>query len=309
MRFSKILLLAMTLLCIACGKDDDHPSGGSDKQIAYRNLKVMSFNALVTHTGDKGDERWSVRGPGCVKMIQTTKPDVIGLQECRYEQYSYLASSLNDYYAGVYIPEKYKNFGTCILYRKDVFNLDSSGYLWFSDNPTVPSPAWESICDDPTYRTYIWADLRYKTIGVPLRIYSTHFPRQYEKTNEEARYKCASAMVSHAKKEIGDDGIVFMTGDMNCAMSDAKGKYSLTPFTMWMKSARESLPSGKKDDWRSLNSMSADAPFSDGTKSIDHIFYRNVLPDAYRTVIDNYGVPFISDHYPILFDCRIEYEK
>jgi len=69
------------------------------------------------------------------------------LQECYKNQYDYLLEQL-PVFNGVYIPEKKKNFGTCILFRKDLFELESSGYLWYSANPTVPSPAFKEICDE-----------------------------------------------------------------------------------------------------------------------------------------------------------------
>ena len=36
------------------------------------------------------------------------------------------------------------------------------------------------------------------------------------------------------------------------------------------------------------------------SKIIDYIFYRNTIPLSYRVITGDYGVPYISDHYPIL---------
>ncbi len=301
-------ILPLLILFSGCGKTGDSPSSpDSEEEVEYKEISVMSFNILVTHADDEGEQLWSARMPSCIEMINDVQPDIIGIQECRQAQFEGLVAALPDY-AAVNIPERLKNFGTCVFYRKDCFDRFGSGYLWFSDTPSVPSPAYPQICDDPTYRTYIWADLRLKGTQKTLRIYSTHFPRKYTNDNADARHKCAQAMVEHAKKECGDDATVFITGDMNCAMSNESGRYCLLPFTSWMKSSRESLPDSKRDDYYSMNSFDERSPFSGGERSIDHIFYRGAEALAYRTVVEQYGlVRFMSDHYPVLGNFNISY--
>ena len=42
----------------------------------------------------------------------------------------------------------------------------------------------------------------------------------------------------------------------------------------------------------------------DGQMIIDHIFYGgNIEAEAYEVITGSYGVPYISDHYPVLFRC------
>ena len=37
------------------------------------------------------------------------------------------------------------------------------------------------------------------------------------------------------------------------------------------------------------------------SRNLDHIFYRNTkMAVSFRTLTDNYGVKYVSDHYPIL---------
>ena len=37
---------------------------------------------------------------------------------------------------------------------------------------------------------------------------------------------------------------------------------------------------------------------------LDHIFYGgNVTPEQYDVVTNDYGVKYISDHYPVIFKC------
>lgn len=309
MRIRSIIIGTGLFLGAACNRSDPvntvNPTPDPQNTAS---VSVMSFNALVTHPSDKGDQLWSLRGPACVAMILDVQPDIVGLQECRQAQFEYLTAALSEEYEGVNIPESKTNFGTCILYRKERFSRVGSGYRWFSSTPDVPSPAYPDICDDPTYRTFIWAHLRLRGTTKALRLYSTHFPRPYEQDNAQARNQCAQAIVDHAKKECSDDVTVFVTGDMNCALSTEQGRYCLQPFSSWMTSARGTLPDSKRDNWYSMNSFKDEAPIAGGERSIDHIFCRGAQPLSYCTVVDEYGeVRFSSDHYPILCDMQITY--
>ena len=318
-----IVSLLFVLLWSACGKtpvpspgpgSPDAPPGidtATFWRTAYRPLKVMSFNILVQHTTEVETERWEYRRPGCIAMIKDTAPDIIGLQECLEAQFKDLLAALPEY-EGVSIPKSLSNFGTCILWRKERFSCTWSGFRWYSDTPSVPSPAWPEICDDPTYRTYIWADLRLRGLGLPVYVYDTHFPRNYnaETPNNEARLRCSQAIVDHASGRIAEDAVVFAMGDLNCSLADSAGAISLAPLCEWMTSSRESLPDSSRDRYRSQNSFNASAPILGGRNSIDQIYFRNVLPVSYRTVWQPYeGVRFLSDHYPVLFECRIEYQE
>lgn len=35
------------------------------------------------------------------------------------------------------------------------------------------------------------------------------------------------------------------------------------------------------------------------TRKLDHIFFSNCLAYRFKTLTQNYGVPYISDHYPV----------
>ena len=40
-----------------------------------------------------------------------------------------------------------------------------------------------------------------------------------------------------------------------------------------------------------------------GGAPIDHIFYLNANPLKFAVDTSGYGVPYISDHYPVFFEC------
>ncbi len=299
-------------------KDEDP---GGETVTDYDNIQIMSYNVYRYNSSDTGTKKWSYRLPAIVAMFRQVSPDVVGLQECLETQIQDLIQNLTDY-AGVWIPTAQKNFGTCIMYKKALFNQKGTGYLWYSDNPTTPTPAWKDYgCNDPTYRTYIWVDLQHKEYGYKLYFYTTHFPRNYPEldpnsSNEDARIRCAQAMVNHAKARVEEEDPVIFTGDFNWHLSDKdKGLDPFAPFMEWMKYAWQELPSSAYDTYRAHNSFQDNNPIAGAIRnSVDYIWYRNVTPIRYRTVVESYSngtetVKYLSDHYPILFTASVAYEK
>lgn len=303
-------------------KEDPGNTGDpGDVTTEYDLIKIMSFNVLRTNNSDPADQKWSYRLPAIINMFKDISPDVVGLQECLESQIQDLQQELTDYTA-LWIPTAQKNFGTCLMYKKGLFNQKGSGYLWFSDSPSTPSPAWKDYgCNDPTYRTYIWADLVHKEHGYKLYFYTTHFPRDYREldpnsNNETARIKCAQAMVDHAKNRVQDEDPVVFTGDFNWHLSDKdKGLDPFAPFMAWMKYAWQDLPSNAYDTYRAHNSFDGISPIAGAIRnSVDYIWYRNITPVRYRTVVEAYSngkenVKYISDHYPIVCTATVPYKK
>ena len=63
-----------------------------------------------------------------------------------------------------------------------------------------------------------------------------------------------------------------------------------------MKSGRDIAPTGDAYSFNNFGKGTA-AP----SRNLDHIFYRNTkMAVSFRTLTDNYGVKYVSDHYPIL---------
>jgi endonuclease/exonuclease/phosphatase family metal-dependent hydrolase len=92
-----------------------------------------------------------------------------------------------------------------------------------------------------------------------------------------------------------DAPIIFITGDFNATIDDPL----FEPVKAHFLDARQEAPLtdtlSTYNGWGSYNG----AP-------IDHIFYRGAEALSYRTVTDDFGVPYVSDHYPVL--AVFEYE-
>jgi endonuclease/exonuclease/phosphatase family metal-dependent hydrolase len=269
-------------------------------------LRIMSFNVRSAESADEGVYHWDRRSYPCVKMIREIKPDIIGFQETVESQIEYLSTSLTSY-ALYRIPKGLKQFANSIFYNPKKFELMEGGYRWFSlDTPTEPSPTYPDICNDGAYRTFMWVKLKEKRTGRTVWLFNTHLPWNPDKSkpNDAARKRCIEAIVRQAKRICAPEDAVFVVGDLNTAFSTAAGTLSLTALSEWMTSSYEGVGPENRDNYRSMNSFSNSAPYTNGRASIDHIFYRNVEPQRYRTIVSkSYGVTFLSDHYAICFDC------
>lgn len=63
-----------------------------------------------------------------------------------------------------------------------------------------------------------------------------------------------------------------------------------------MTAGRDIAPAGDAYSFNNFGSGTA-AP----SRNLDHIFHRNAkMAISFRTLTDNYGVKYVSDHYPIL---------
>ena len=318
-RISFPVLALITLLSVSCGKDDGGKGKGPDTPPVSEHtydLRVMSFN--IRYAGNKDDEAagngWDARKAACVQMVKHLQPDLLGLQEPKPVQWGYLKNALKSDYTLVSCthpeddPDNYMaNTGnTVLMFRHTTLELLDYGHFFYGEDPTKQAIPYGS--DDKNYRCAVWVKVKVRDTGHIVWFYTTHFPYDPNASkgsyNVEPRRLCAQQMVETMKRAAGESGICFTCGDLNCSFANATTSPSLAPLSAWLSSARQTAP--VVDDWRSFNGWKKAQ--TGGTYSIDHIFYRHATPLSYETVVDakTYGREFLSDHYPILFVCRLE---
>ena len=290
----KLFLFYAALFAISCSSDD----GGA--ATAKTNLKVMSFNIRYSNTIDTGDNAWDARREPCMALIRDVKPDVIGFQEPRADQHDELSAELNEY-AAVSVPQgdgiTWAQTGyTMVMYLKSKYTLLDSGYYWLSATPEVPSRPWNA--SDTQYRTAVWVHLKDNASQKEFLFFTTHMPYKTDATDNEARLNACRLNVEKMKEKAGRHMPVFITGDMNASYASNDGRRDcLEPYYEWMWSARDTAPD--TDSEYSYNNFGLTAPGT--TWNIDHIFYRRVTPLQFRTITSpDYGVAYVSDHYPIV---------
>lgn len=280
------LLAALALA--GCGKNTEN-DGGQPDDTPFK-LSVMSFNirnSLVK--GDTGDRLWSNRKESVRKMVQETVPDIIGMQEASSAQRKDLTAMLPDY-ALLEVPNTGTSKGgnTVILFNTKVLDNVACKSFYLSSTPNKPSVnGWNT---ETQYRTTIWGEFRHKGSGRTFFLADTHMPLYSTVEGNLARTKSAELNVGRMKEACGEDAPVFIVGDMNCSKPEA----GIQPYLDWMSSARDKALAS--DDIPSFNNFGGS-----GNSRIDFIFYRNAIPNEFRTVNGGgYGVKYISDHYPIM---------
>lgn len=297
----KYLLYGIVLCALSCssGSDDDNGGNGGDPGGSPNTLKIMSFNVRYNSTSDTGDTAWDIRRVAAVKMINTVLPDVIGIQEPRTVQRDYLKTNLKNY-GFIEVPGTGGGTGgnSCLLYRMDRFSKVEDGYFFLSATPDTPSRCWS--VGDSQWRTSVWIHLKETATGKEFYFLTTHLPVRTDSSlsNEpyvEARINSSNLNISRLKALAGNDAMCFIVGDMNCSEATPEGVLALKPYRDWMKAGRDIAPSGDAYSFNNFGKGTATA-----TRNIDHIFYRNAIAMSFSTITNNYGVTYVSDHYPIL---------
>jgi len=288
---NRLALICTALLAAMCSSEDEIPP-------VKAALKVMSFNIRMTTEADTGDLSWESRRESCVRMIRDVRPGVIGMQEPRPEQRTYLSEALPEY-GQFYIAEDENHpENQCghmsLFYLTSEYTLLDRGYFWLSETPDVPSMPWNTT--DGNYRTTLWVHLKENVTQKEFYFFTTHLP--YKAENDEPRLLCARLNVAKMKEIAGRGMPVFIAGDMNASYAtDDKRRSCLNPYYEWMWSGRDAAPDSDRE--YSFNNFGLSEAKS--TWNYDHIFYRRVTPVQFRTITcADYGVRFVSDHYPIV---------
>ncbi len=273
-------------------------------------LKIMSFNVRYNSPKDLGENSWDVRKGAVVNLIKKMTPDVVGLQEPRTIQRTYLKESLSEYvYMEVPGTGDGRGGNVGLIYRSDKFDKVDGGFFYLGPTPDVPSPSFDA--PDSTWRVTVWVKLRDKKSGKEFTAMSTHLPVRTKphlaaEPYVRSRFHASQLNVKRLKDIAGEDGTCFIVGDMNCSLQKADGSINhdgvkaLSPYHEWMEDAR------KFDEHPEINSFNAFGKGEDSPhRKIDHIYYRNAEPISFVTITEPVDcLKFVSDHYPLMLTCR-----
>ena len=270
----------------------------------------MSFNVRYNTPKDLGENSWDARKGAVVNLIKQMSPDVVGLQEPRTIQRTYIKESLPEY-AYMEAPGTGDGRGgnVGLIYRSDKFEKVDGGWFYLGPTPDIPSPAFDA--PDSTWRVTIWAKLRDKKSGKEFTALSTHLPVRTKphlaaEPYVKSRFHASQLNVKRLKDVAGEDGTCFIVGDMNCSLQKADGSINydgvkaLSPYNEWMEDAR------KFDEHPEINSFNAFGRGEDSPhRKIDQIYYRNAQPISFVTITEPVdGFKYVSDHYPLMLTCE-----
>ncbi|HIW66278.1 MAG TPA: endonuclease/exonuclease/phosphatase family protein [Candidatus Alistipes intestinipullorum] len=245
-------------------------------------IKLISYN-LRNGRAQDGPNAWEKRRPATVRMLREEAPDLFGVQEAYLDQLQYIDSECPQYArVGVGRDDGAEEGETmAIYYLTSRFELLDSGTFWLSETPDEVSRGWDGACN----RTATWVELRDRETGREFFYFNTHLDHMGEVAREEG----IKLLVARIRALVGKSPVI-AGGDFNTPVDSPIFK----PLTRYMKSARAMAP--KSDHKGTFNGFGS-APSS---IVIDHLYFRGGLKCLeFRTLDGNYGVPYISDHYPI----------
>lgn len=252
-------------------------------------LKIISFNIRYNSWNNiDGENGWPNRKTAVVKMINEERPAAIGLQEALIDQLQYLDSCLTNYQRIGVGRDDGKEEGEfmAIYYDTTRLELTGSDSWWLSETPEVPSKGWDAAC----YRTVTKASFRDRRSGKRFVYFNTHLDHMGKTARAEGT-KFIAAVVN------GDcnDVPVVVGGDMNSTIEDTIFN---SFYAVGLQPARDlTRRTSHKETYTGFG--------KDKPSLIDHFFVCKMKVKRFRTLDGNYGVPYISDHYPIEMVIRL----
>lgn len=258
------------------------------KYAADDELKIMSFNVRTKTDGDTEHKAWDNRKDACVALIKDQMPSIIGFQEADYtSQWKYIKDQLSKDYAGYGVNRddgKESGSGETmgILYNKSTVKKLEGGTFWLSETPNIPSKGFGANYK----RNATWGLFEHKPSGIKFYYINTHLDHQVAEAQIEGM-----KLISQHFDEYRESHPVFLTGDLNIKADNV----ALDVIESYMNNAREAAPEGLTDFNTTYNGY-----VTTKNSIIDHIYCSNYLKVVeYHTINEDYGVPFVSDHYPI----------
>ena len=255
----------------------------SAKKPVADQVKVISYNIRLINSKD-GPNEWKYRAEASPAMIKDYAPDIFGVQEAVKEQLDYMQKALPKYgCVGVGREDGVsKGEHMSIFFNKKTVELLEWGTYWLSETPDVPSKGWDARC----MRTATWARMKMKDSGKEFFYVNTHLDHR----GKVAQQKGLDLIVKRIA-EMNPAGLpMILTGDFNVDPANPV----LEELDTKMLSAR--VTAEKTDKRATFNG------WGERALVIDYIYYAgfSACPE-YETIVRQYkGVPYISDHYPIV---------
>ena len=290
----------------------EKPDGPDTPQKESADLLVCTFNIRYPEPAD-GDYVWDNRKDAVCKFILTRKPDVIGLQEVERVQAEYILSKVKDEY-GMYgvgresgkviLQASGSETSNTVLYKKSRFDLAGKGTFWHSDTPDQVSAKNKANDYGTWHLTHpcctSWIQLKDgDNPGHTVWLFNTHYQNNKNAPNaSQLRMLESNLHLSRIPQLTGGvlgagcKDAVIISGDFNCTSSTDELQ-RLVNYPLGY--AREDAV---KSSFRTTNT---DNGYGKGGSIIDHIFFCGPLKAlTYSVDKRDYGILYISDHYPVL---------
>lgn len=245
-------------------------------------LTIMSLNIRYNGAWENdGANAWQYRRDAMAAMILEEMPDAIGMQEVLPDQMAFLDSALSKHYCHIGVGRDDGDTAgesMCIYYNFDRLKLIGWHTYWLSETPDSVSFGWDAACR----RTVTVATFEDSYTGKSFTYLNTHLDHM----GREARKNSVLQLCRLADE---CEGPVLIGGDMNSDISDS---IFLPMEQSRLLSARDIAPVS--------DTAYTFTGFGKGNPSrIDHFFVRDCQVKSFKTLNGDYGVHYISDHYPV----------
>ncbi len=297
MNIRKLIILCSCVslvFFVGCAKSIDKKTETNNE------ITVVSFN-IRQSAADDGTNSWEFRKEATPRMINSIGPELLGLQEARLDQVSYIAENCPKYaWYGVGREDgKQEGEIMAIFYQREVFNLLDSCTYWLSETPDTPSLGWDAAYK----RTATVCYFEHKASRKKFYYVNTHLDHM----GIEAQQNGLKLIINNIA-EINLEGYpVILSGDFNMVASNP----AILDMENIMLNTRKVAP--QTDHYATFNAWNKDlqsAALGNNLKErsadeliIDYIFYSprdSAICTEYRTITESFAnIPFISDHYPI----------
>ena len=269
---------------------------GGFSQRASAELKLMSFNIRYNTPKDTGVLNWEVRKYAIQRMIDSVKPDVVGVNEARAKMRADLKELLPEYdMIEIEGTGSGKGANAVIIYNRNTAKLLKNGWFFHSATPGEPSMCWDVT-------TKQW--FKERATGKKFYWYCTHLCLGIKNCDLEGKLNSSLLNLDMMQSQAGEKATVFLGGDMNASYeADDIRRWGLQPYYYWMKDARLTAP--QSSDATTFNAFGQ----MEITRRhvLDYIFYRNADITKFETLNSpDWGVPYISDHYPIMVTVNLK---
>lgn len=271
---------------------------------------VGSYNIRQDNKDDdaRGDG-WKQRYPIVAQLIKFNDFDIIGLQEVYNHQLHDLLNNLPEYnYVGVGRNDgKTAGEYSPVFYKKEKFELLSSGTFWLSEDTTRPNKGWDAALP----RICSWSQLKDKTSQTDVYFFNLHM----DHIGIVARRESAKLVLKKIK-EIAKDSPAVLVGDFNVDQTDES--YKLLHDSSILNDSYEVA----KVVYANNGTFNAFDINMKTDERIDHVFISpnfsveryGILTDTYHSKVKDsdatepkYQMRLPSDHYPV--KVILEYNK
>ncbi|MBS4196487.1 endonuclease/exonuclease/phosphatase family protein [Lederbergia citri] len=258
-------------------------------------IKAMTFNLRNKNNNDSSPHSWKERVPTIGKLISMENPDIIGTQEVLYTQLQDVKSNFPRYNWIGGNRGKY----SAILYKEKDYNVLQYGHFWLSDTPEViGSKSWGNKIP----RMVTWAKFLDKKSNKQFYFINTHFDHQ----SANARKKSAK-LILKATKEFDQELPVILTGDFNAGPNSLP--HQILTSDGGFDDLWETAKTRINEDLGTFNGF-VDPTGEGPDKRIDWILGKgNLTTNEIEIVNFQKNGQFPSDHFPVLADISLTYNK